>query len=316
MDKPKITPRRVTAGGAIVALLAGATVAVIKGVDVSHYQPNTNVANYSMVIAKSTEGVSYRDPSFAGFAAKAKATKTPFAAYHYLHSGRAKAEAAFAVRVVGTVIPIAVDCEWSGKCNSADIHQFVAEVRRLHGRVTLLYVPKSYWQQIGSPSFADIKGVGMWNARYPGGTAYPGNNSTAWNGYAGHPVVIWQYSDGNGKLDLDAFKGTRAQLCVYLECWAPKPTAVPTIKPIPRPPAKPTARHSRFVTNGPHRVVGMGSTGNAVVVVQKSLGGLKVDGRFGPLTRGAVKRFQGAHRLPRTGIVNAKTWHALYLFGR
>lgn len=37
----------------------------------------------------------------------------------------------------------------------------------------------------------------------------------------------------------------------------------------------------------------------------------KVDGLYGPLTRGAILDFQGAHDLPRTGTLDAKTIAAL-----
>ena len=56
-----------------------------------------------------------------------------------------------------------------------------------------------------------------------------------------------------------------------------------------------------------------GSTGTAVKVLQRALGGLVVDGRFGAATTARVKAFQTAHRLPATGVVDAKTWAALEL---
>jgi peptidoglycan hydrolase-like protein with peptidoglycan-binding domain len=36
-----------------------------------------------------------------------------------------------------------------------------------------------------------------------------------------------------------------------------------------------------------------------------------IDGRDGPLTTRAVERFQGAHRLARDGVIDARTWDAL-----
>jgi hypothetical protein len=48
----------------------------------------------------------------------------------------------------------------------------------------------------------------------------------------------------------------------------------------------------------------------AVAALQRRLG-IAADGRFGPRTRTAVKRFQRHHFLPVTGVVGRRTWRAL-----
>lgn len=54
-----------------------------------------------------------------------------------------------------------------------------------------------------------------------------------------------------------------------------------------------------------------GSTGQAVMELQRALGGLEVDGGFGPLTETAVKRAQADAGLPQTGVVDEATWRAI-----
>lgn len=54
-----------------------------------------------------------------------------------------------------------------------------------------------------------------------------------------------------------------------------------------------------------------GSTGEAVVALQRALGGITADGEFGPLTEAAVKSFQASKGLPQTGVVDSATWNAL-----
>ena len=58
-------------------------------------------------------------------------------------------------------------------------------------------------------------------------------------------------------------------------------------------------------------VLRTGSTGSAVKVLQRALGGVAVDGHYGPRTAAAVSAFQKAHKLKATGVTDAKVWKAL-----
>lgn len=78
------------------------------------------------------------------------------------------------------------------------------------------------------------------------------------------------------------------------------------------------ALHSPSTTPPPasHPLLKRGSTGSEVRYLQESLIKLgytpgPVDGIFGPLTEGAVKKFQADHGLVVDGIVGPKTWAAL-----
>jgi peptidoglycan hydrolase-like protein with peptidoglycan-binding domain len=58
-------------------------------------------------------------------------------------------------------------------------------------------------------------------------------------------------------------------------------------------------------------VLSFGARGTAVRLVQHALGVRPANGRFGPLTRAAVLRFQRAHRLATDGVIGPRTWRAL-----
>jgi hypothetical protein len=60
-------------------------------------------------------------------------------------------------------------------------------------------------------------------------------------------------------------------------------------------------------------VLRVGSRGTAVKVLQKAIRrpARELDGVFGPKTRAAVVAYQRAHRLPATGVVNARLWRIL-----
>ena len=247
MPNPKTALAAVAATGVAVATAGG----VLLGIDVSHYQAGLTVnsgATRSFVVAKVTEGTSYRDRSYASFRDAAIRKNIPFGAYHYLHHAPT-AEARYAVNAAGKSVPIAVDCEYNSGCTGADVRTFVTEVRRLGGKVSLLYVPRSYWKQIGSPNFGGLNTsaapTALWNAAYPGGNSGTWQDSmrssSHWADYAGLKVVMWQYSDSRGRLDVDAFRGSRADLCRYLYCASTSPGTT-----APKPPSGPPCWTTRI----------------------------------------------------------------------
>src|SRR4051812_7739844 len=64
-------------------------------------------------------------------------------------------------------------------------------------------------------------------------------------------------------------------------------------------------------TGGRTQLLRFGDVGPAVVAIQRQVG-VAADGIFGPVTRGGVERFQRAHGLGVSGIVDARTWAALF----
>ena len=57
---------------------------------------------------------------------------------------------------------------------------------------------------------------------------------------------------------------------------------------------------------------GRGASGPDIALVQRWLGGLNVDGRYGTSTETAVRRFQREQGLKIDGHVGRDTWDALY----
>jgi hypothetical protein len=84
---------------------------------------------------------------------------------------------------------------------------------------------------------------------------------------------------------------------------APEPTPAPA-KPKP---SKPAASKPRY----PGRVLKEGSKGKSVEAIQKKLK-LTVDGKFGPKTDAAIRKFQKSNKLTVDGLVGKETWTALF----
>jgi murein DD-endopeptidase MepM/ murein hydrolase activator NlpD len=64
-------------------------------------------------------------------------------------------------------------------------------------------------------------------------------------------------------------------------------------------------------TGGRTQLLQFGDVGPAVTALQARVG-TAADGIFGPLTRAAVERFQRSHGLPASGVVDARTWAAVF----
>lgn len=84
---------------------------------------------------------------------------------------------------------------------------------------------------------------------------------------------------------------------------------VPLATPAPAAQAAPSSTHE--VASKVYPTLRYDSRGEAVKRLQRMLHVRPVSGWFGPLTKAAVMRFEGRHRLPVNGIVGAPTWRAL-----
>jgi Glycosyl hydrolases family 25 len=205
---------------------------VLFGIDVSHHQGALDFARFRQesgieyAFIKATEGSTFVDSDFAGNLRQAQNAGMLVAAYHYQRSNAsATAQIANIQRVVPDGIPVILDVE----ANSGDIsltRALVTGLSQVGVRVPLSYVPRWYWQQIGSPGLSGLPP--LWSSRYPdnvqGGVLdeYADVPASYWTGYGGLDVAVLQFTSSgrlpgyNGPLDLNAFQGDRAQLAALL----------------------------------------------------------------------------------------------------
>jgi len=220
----------------------------IFGPDISSYQRGLNLAslaNASFVIAKTTEGTYYTDPDYDGWRLQSAALHKPFIWYHFLSGEAASAQAAHTAAKVGDKnLPGMLDFEPTPTFRPT-LAQAIAYVDAAHAaglNLRLVYLPRWYWQQIGSPDLGALRdrGLQLVSSAYPGGSGsapaiYPGDKATGWGPYGGMTPLLYQFtdkaSDGGQPLDYNAFQGDvaafEAALAIPQAPQVPTPTTNP-----------------------------------------------------------------------------------------
>lgn len=291
------------------------------GPDVASFQEGLDLASLtdaSYFLIKATQGDAYVDPFYAGWVTQAKSVSKPPVWYHFLTTDASPAaQAAHAKSVVGTDLPGMIDMEPTSA--SVPTYAFmlsVADAMLGEGlRLKMIYLPKWFWAQLGSPSLSGLtsRGLVVVSSDYPGASgngpnqyaADGGDKGPGWDSFGGVDPAFWQYTDtaaeGGQQVDYSAYRGTAKQLTALLE------------EPVPAggfPPAP---------TSEPYPQVQLGSTGDTVATLQRALNklgyGLTVDADFGPRTQNAVKAYQNARSLTVDGVCGPNTW-ALINAGR
>ena len=190
--------------------------------DVSSYQTGISFAGCVMVMVKATENDSYANPDYLPAKARADDAGAFFCTYHFLHAGNGAGQASYAYGVVGSEIPLMINCEPTynsdGKITSApqvsDAVDFINEYRALGGTTHLLRLPHWYWQaNLGQASLVPLNDLGMLlvSSHY---TTYS-DTGPGWAPYGGMTPVVWQYTssatlNGVDHVDMNAYKGTLA----------------------------------------------------------------------------------------------------------
>lgn len=201
----------------------------IFGPDVSSYEAGlvvSRLADAAFVMAKTTEGTYYTDADYQAWRTQAAQLGKPFVWYHFLSGENAAAQAAHTAANVGASgLPGMLDCEPEGSFKPT-LAQIIAYVEAAHTaglNLRLVYLPRWYWQQLGSPDLSELAalGVHLVSSAYPGGSGpapsiYPGDSAAGWGSYGGMTPLIYQFtnqaSDGGHAMDYNAFRGSIADL--------------------------------------------------------------------------------------------------------
>lgn len=205
--------------------------------DIASFEAGFPFTGMPIAMVKATQSTNYVNPDYTPAKARAAKAGAYFCAYHFLTAGNAIAQAQFAFAHVGKTIPLMLDWETTvGSSPSVkDAQAFVTEYKALGGKVVLLYLPKWYWQDLGSPSLSWFAGQGMFlvSSDYQAYT----DDGPGWTGYGGMSVKVWQFSSTrsvNGYLvDLNAFKGTKAQFETLVSGTPATPPPPPVSTTVP-----------------------------------------------------------------------------------
>lgn len=211
--------------------------AVTFGIDISHHQasnPNLKLARgegIEFCIMKAGEGSNFVDSKFAARLSEARAAGMLVAAYWYQRSNAsAAAHVAKIKQIVPKTVPVIPDVE--ANSGGVDLTREIVRLLRAEGyKVPFVYIPRWYWQQIGSPSLAGLPP--LWSSRYPDnnigglGSEWAVVPASYWNGYGGLDVVMLQFTSsariaGYAPLDANAFRGTREQLAALFGGQSPE----------------------------------------------------------------------------------------------
>lgn len=214
--------------------VGGDATGTIFGVDIANHQNGLPLrlaksAGAKFCFIKATEGHTFRDPVFHSHLADARANGLQVAAYLYVWHNSTPAQMAetFAKYVNDTTVPAILDIENSSGSSVAHWKATVAELQKRGYRVPLTYLPRWYWQNVGSPSLSGLPP--LWSSNYPagGGTLSDtyrragGDTGAGWTGYGGLSVAMWQFTEKASvgwaqAIDGNAYKGGEAGLRALL----------------------------------------------------------------------------------------------------
>lgn len=183
---------------------------MLKGIDISHWNPNPDYKTPDFIIMKATEGIGYVDRMMAKHLEGALSNHKLIGFYHYARPeyNDPISEADHFIKAVGGYAGSAIFAlDWEGEALKYPIEwavQWLQRVEAVTGVKPLIYCSASYTKNL-QPVLDN--GNGLWVAHYtknknPSVKVYP-----FW--------AIWQYT--SSPLDMDYFNGTALQFRKYCE---------------------------------------------------------------------------------------------------
>jgi hypothetical protein len=215
---------------------------VLRGGDFSHHQEDLNLGllplDFFICRTAQAKGGQYAttiDRAYAKHKANVARVGKAFSSYFYLGNGLSPAaNAALHASVEpDRSVPVMLDWE-NGSGNGAFLRASYEEFGKLGYFVWGLYAPRWYWLGQGSPDLSWAPP--LVSSRYADNTAgnyeqeYASTPESYWAGYGGNSVRMLQFTSSGRlqpyptrSLDLDAFKGTRADLAAWWNRNKPNP---------------------------------------------------------------------------------------------
>lgn len=186
---------------------------------------------FSFVEHKVSEGNYFVDRYWPTVLAWGRSTGNIVVGYHYVTTNDPAQQANTYLSNVGDrSVPCMLDFEYGG----GSIANFFAvwDAFAAAGvNMRLSYIPRWYWQRIGSPDLSRV--VGLVASSYVNGTGYasvlyPGSGWPGWNPYGGATPVILQFTAraqvAGLVCDADAFRGSLPELRTVLGLPGSGPT--------------------------------------------------------------------------------------------
>lgn len=191
------------------------------GIDVSHHNDTEDIkkisdlGNFDFLIAKASEGKSFKDNKMMKYGAIAYYNDIPFGIYHYARpdlNRNVDSEVANFLEEVHRYFDfypesnLILALDWEGKSLSYEPEWALSWLDRVTyetGIKPLFYCQQSALKKYTKIAEADY---GLWVARY----ASKVGDISPWPFYA-----FWQFTSSQGKLDCDKFNGTMENLLKY-----------------------------------------------------------------------------------------------------
>lgn len=166
--------------------------------------------NIQFIIAKATEGVTYRDPMFYKHISSAEQKNKMIGAYHYARPDNGNNPVSEANNFVTAVAPYIGRClfalDWEDKSLTESDSRWALEwckaVYAMTGVKPVVYVQESYIKEMDAFAGEDF---GLWVAKW---SETEPKTSPVWNFWA-----LWQKT--NSPFDVDVFNGSAEQYMKY-----------------------------------------------------------------------------------------------------